>query len=205
MIKINLAKKKQATGMQSASNPTMRRASAGEGLQLLKDPKIRQILLLVVGLGGAYWTVEEYKNDELLKADAAIQAATQKSNQLKAEAAKSKGFEDLKKSLESDELAIRTKIETIQKLVAERQVLPKAMQSLATLIPQDVWLTDFKAVSEEFTFKGYSLGYNQVSDFMKSLGESAYFTDLRMASSQSARDETGSEVAQFELGAKRRQ
>lgn len=208
MIKINLANKKRAAGTGTqAGNDSPRRAAlnAGESLGMLKNPKFRQLILLFAGLAGVYYTLESYKADELQKADAAVQVATQKSAQLRAEVAKTSGFEEMKRSLDADELAIRTKIETIQKLVAERPVLPKAMQSVATIIPSDVWLSEFKANADDFTFTGYSMGYGQISDFMKSLGDSAYFTDLRMVASQMGRDDTGNEVAQFELGAKRRQ
>lgn len=219
MIKINLALKKQSASGEGKGRARddvasggglpkldLNLGSLGAGASaLFSEPKFRQLILGCIVVALVYVGIDRAKVEELNQLDAEIAQLTTTNNKLRAEVAKTKGYEELKKALEADELAIRTKIDTIQKLIADRQSLPKMMLGMAQLIPADVWLTDFKVANDDFTLKGFSLGYNQVSDFMRNLNESAFFTELRLSSSQAARDETGSEVAQFELGAHKRQ
>lgn len=216
MIKINLALRKQAAGAQS-SDAGDKAAGGGGGLGGIKISKVaidldqlrelplRQIAIVVAVYVVGGYVLEDYKAGEIAKVDATIAGLSAEKSKLTAEAAKMKGYEDLKKSLESDEKIMRTKIETIQKLIADRQSPPKVLISIAEAIPKDVWLQDFKIAKGEVTMKGYSLGFNQISDFMKSLNENVYFTDVGLKNTQQAKDEAGVEVANFELSAKRKE
>ncbi len=208
MIKINLATKKQSQAASPESKSaglSMPKLDAGAFGELLKTPKIRQLALFVVAGFALSFVLQSYKQEELNKLDVEMQRLTGEQGKLKAEVAKTAGYEQIKKTLEEDELAIRTKIDTIQKLLADRSNLPRMMLNMSQVIPKEVWLTEFRVQSDDVSMKGYSLGYNQISDFMKNLSESAYLSDLKLGSTQASRDETGSEVAQFELDAKKRQ
>lgn len=209
MIKINLALKKQAagaaTGDEKGKGGGVKISRVAIDLDQLKELPIRQIALVVIVFFGGTYFVEDYKTQEITKIDAEIARAGTEKNKLQSEAAKMKGYEDLKKSLESDEKIMRTKIETIQKLIADRQTPPKVLLAIAEAIPKDVWLQDFKIAKGELAIKGYSLGFNQISDFMKSLNENIYFTDIGLKNTQQTKDEAGVDVASFELSAKRRE
>lgn len=211
MIKINLALRKQPYVGDNAkfraknSGPSALSVDTSAITDILKEAKVRQIILLGIVLFAGYSILESTKEEELRKVDVSIAKMSAETTKLKTEVAKTKGYQETKKLLEADELAIRTKIDIIQRLIADRQILPKMMQSVAQIIPADVWLTEFKVSNDEYTFKGFSRGYNQVSDFMRGLNESAFFSEPKLSSSAAAIDETGGEVAQFELGARKRQ
>jgi Tfp pilus assembly protein PilN len=161
-------------------------------------------LLPVVVAIVAWYMLDTFKEEEMQKLSAIHAKLTSERTALEAEAKKFKGYEEVKKALEQDEFTLRTKIETIQKLIADRSSPPKILLTLATSIPKEVWLSELKLTDKEGSFKGYSMGFGQISDFMKNLNESAYFTDLNIKKTEQAKDEGGAEVAAFELTARRR-
>jgi Tfp pilus assembly protein PilN len=210
MIKINLATRKQPSGA----------SIEGKGLNLggfqfpagfskisvndLKDLPIRKLLLPLVVCVALTYLVDSFKEDEMTKVqDEAAKVAAEKV-QLQANAGKLKGYEALKRSMEADEQIMRSKLAVVQGLVADRTNPPKILRSLSSALPKDVWLSEFKAADKEVSFRGFSLDFNQISDFMKNLNESAYFSDVTIKSTQQAKDELGVDVASFDLVAKRR-
>jgi hypothetical protein len=208
MIKINLANRKQSgSGSDaSAAKPInfTGKLNFDFDFSKAKDLPIRQILIpLVACILGSYF-LDGYKEDEIKAVDATLAVLNAERTKLQAEAAKMKGYEEVKKSLEADEFIFRTKIDTIQKLITDRALPPKVMLSLANATPKDVWLTEFKIKDNQVNFKGSSLGFNQISDFMKNLNESAYFSDLNIKDTHGAKDANGNDIATFELVAKRR-
>ncbi len=206
MIKINLATRKQSASVGSGNAQMSRVAGMKldarlDGLKELPWRKAGAVVLLYVV---ASYGLEDYKTEELGKVEAVIQTHAAEQTRLKAELAKTRDFDELKKSLDADELSLRTKIDTIQQLIRDRQTPPKMLLSLSGSTPKDVWLTDFQAKEDEITLKGFSLGYNGISDFMKALNESVYFGDLKLVNTAQGRDETGLEAATFDLIAKRK-
>ncbi|MCM2321643.1 MAG: PilN domain-containing protein [Oligoflexia bacterium] len=221
MIKINLAARKQAVGTTSGSKVTglgsfhLDLGNLGGALERFKDAELhkplRKALLPVIVAVLASFTVDSFKASEVKKVDEQLATVNAKKPPLQAEIAKSSAYEELKKSLEADEFTIRTKIETIQKLVEGRGIGSKILISLAASMPDHVWLSDFRIKDSQAAILGYSLNMGEVSDFMKVLGESAYFTDLNLKSSQQVKGEQGSnatpgggEITSFELAAKRK-
>ncbi|MGK5084961.1 PilN domain-containing protein [Bdellovibrionota bacterium FG-1] len=210
MIKINLALKKQSTSVAGDS----RSAAPGGGGMLagmrdvkfdgLKDLPIRKLALMVIVGFGATYLLDDFKATEIKIVEDQLVKARDEQSKLTAELTRTKGYEDIKKTLDADELMLRTKIDTIQKLLADRQNPPKMMMTLATTIPQDVWLKGLKIKDREVSLQGASIGFNSISDFMKGLNESAYFSDVQLKGTQQERDELGSDIAGFELVAKRR-
>ncbi len=209
MIRINLATRKQSLPQGEAKE-------AGGGLfaklgsislksDEMKALPIRKVALMAAVAIGAYFVVEDFKTTELQKVDKAIEKLTTEKTRLQAEANKIKEYEALKKQLDADEFLLRNKIGTIEWLVAERHTPQKIMISLAENTPKDVWLTKFKIDNGKVTISGNSLGYNQISDFMKSLSENIFFQDLVLQNTAKGRDDRGAEVMNFDLGARRRQ
>ena len=84
--------------------------------------------------------------------------------------AKTAGYEAQKKQFDADEELIKTKLATIQKLMADRAEPPKLLMSFSGSIPKDVWFQEFDMNSSEVKIKGASLGFDPVTDFMKALG-----------------------------------
>ncbi len=207
MIKINLALRKKAAAVESG------KAKEGSTVQLkldpdlvkelLKDTQFRKlILVIVIAVMANYW-LSGYQTDQLDKMDASIAAVKAEGDKISKDLAKTKGYDEIKKQIDTDEELIKTKLATIQKLSSDREVPPKLMLSLSTGIPKDVWLSGLEYGSKGIHFRGAALGFDQITDFMKNLGDNAFLTDLKLLSSQKTTEE-GTEVTSFELEAKRK-
>ena len=207
MIKINLATRKQsASATGTAIGPTgianlFKFNSVVDGM---KDLPVREIALYVVMGTVGYFVADEFKVDQLKEATDQVTKVDEEKKKLQGEIVKLKGLDAVKAALEGDETVIRTKIETIQKLIAGRQIPPKILTTLSSGIPQEVWLSDLRIQESEVSIKGSSYGFNQISDFMKNLSDSAYFKDLKLLGTQQNKDSTGVNLATFVIVAKRR-
>ena len=207
MIKINLALKKTATVAASAGDP--KAVSGFEALkhfnlQDLKDmPKLRGVLVLVVTYFVGGYLIEDFQAREIAELDAKVTEARTKQTALKKELEKTKKYDEIKKSLESDEIVIRTKLDTIEKLVKDRGGTPRVLLALSSAIPKDVWLKDLKIDSAIVDLQGASADSNQVYSFMKGLGESAAFKEVNLKGTTQVKEE-GIEVVSFDATVKRR-
>ncbi|OFZ78786.1 MAG: hypothetical protein A2583_09660 [Bdellovibrionales bacterium RIFOXYD1_FULL_53_11] len=222
MIKINLATMKQAASAGGAGDAPVKRgdiigtisqaltglikrrgvgAAEGGGI----DKKMIRKIILMIGVGfAADFLAGDFMAEEMKKVEAALARVDAEKSKFQAEVQKTRGYEAIKKQLEADEFIIRTKVDTMEKLVTDRQTPPKLLLSVATAIPKDVWLSSFKVDGPSVVFSGGSVGFNPVSDFMKTLGESAYFSELNLQKTEQTRDAAGTEIAIFELMARRK-
>jgi Tfp pilus assembly protein PilN len=203
MIKVNLATRKQS-GVFGDSKNSKANSFGKVNLDQVKDLPLRKLIVPIVVCFLGNYMLDGYKEDELKKLDQTLSKVNSDSTKLQNELNKLRGYDSIKKTLDADEITIKTKLETIQKLIADRSAPPKILVSVATMIPKDVWLSELKTEKLDITMKGSSLGFNQISDFMKSLNESAYFMDVDLKNSQQSKDSSGDEFAVFELKAKRR-
>lgn len=205
MIKINLALKKTPDGLVE-SKTTVTGQMAGfklaANIDLLKDFPVAKFAVMTVVLVGAWFFTQNDRETNLLTIDTALRAETELAAQLNAEIAKAAGYEPIKKQLEKDEFTLKTKIETIEKLLSERQAQYKAFLALSQSIPADIWLTDYRSAMEGgIVISGKSLGFGQISDFMKVLNENVFFAGLNLESSQQEMLQ-GKEIANFSLTSK---
>ncbi|OFZ71792.1 MAG: hypothetical protein A3K03_04205 [Bdellovibrionales bacterium RIFOXYD1_FULL_44_7] len=210
MIRINLATRKQvASGdRQQKADGILGSLFGGSKADLndkLKELPLRKILLMILVGGLASYLADDFMAQKLSEVDSSIKKLTVDQSRLQAELKKTEGYEELKKQLDADEFVLKTKIETIDKLVADRQIAPRLLLALASSIPQDVWLSSLVVQQQEIALTGASLGFNQISDFMKVLNENAFFSELNLRKTEQGKDEFGSVIATFELMAKRRQ
>lgn len=211
MIKINLALRKQpsyvaggAGGVLSGAPLTkiltkIRSAPSG-ALQDVPLAKVGMFvgLAIVVSVG-----LDQFESRAVDRVTQQLTAAQEKSKGLAAYASKVKEAEAIRATLAADTLLIRTKIDSIQKLMNERRSGVNLLLVLSDSVPADVWVTRFDAKPESVTIEGQSAGFGQVSDFIKKLSESTYLSDLNME--RAVRDNVSPDVAQFRLNAKRRQ
>jgi Tfp pilus assembly protein PilN len=217
MIKINLASKKQAVTAQGAAGAAPKRPSFdfkkidldtirdNLSFEFLKDPQTRKLLLVAVVSIMCYLALDGYEADLVKKQDDILVQITSDNLKLSAELAKTKGYEAIKLEIDTDEKILRTKLDTIKSLIAERQIPPKLLLALSNDIPSETWLSEFAITDKDLKLKGSSTGYGQISDFMKMLGESEYLTDVKLISSRQEKDPTnGMDLASFELSAKRK-
>lgn len=209
MIKINLALRKQSAAVLTrdkleAPEKKLKFDIKSVDLEFLKSPELRKLaLVIVVAVVGTY-VVDGMKQDMMDKADQQITKATADNTKAKAELAKTSGYEEIKKQIDTDEELIRTKLLTIQKLIADRQLLPKMLMSLSSGIPKDVWLTELNFTGADVQLKGSALGLDPVTDFLKTLNENDMLTDVKLENSEKAKDPLAGEVMTFEMDAKKK-
>ncbi len=201
MIKINLGSRKQpnyATG-ESGSKTLLGRVSLSKAD--FEDIPLRKIILAAIACVLANVLLEDFKQEKINEIDEKIRAGQKKLVLIQKEVEKTKGFEKVQKQLDEDELLIKNKIETIQKLISNRRRTAEMLLSLSETIPEEVWLKGFRSQSGLVQIQGRSRDYNFVSDFMRKLGESSYYQDLSLdATSQLIVN--GVQIAEFGLKAK---
>jgi Tfp pilus assembly protein PilN len=208
MIKINLALKKHGVGIiprEKGAGFNFKGLSGGMNTDFVKDPLFRKFGLVVVVAIMATYLLDGFKDDELKKLDDLLAKTNEANAKIAAQLTKTKGYEGLKKQIDTDETTLRTKLDTIKKLILDRQIPPKLMASLSTGIPSELWLSDLSMDEKELRLKGYALGYTQITEFLKALGENEFLSDPKLVDSKQTRDSiTGQEMANFELSAKKK-
>jgi Tfp pilus assembly protein PilN len=207
MIKINLAQRKRSQAGAIKAPTSGQPLSLGNLLAQLeefRDLPIRQMAVpLVIGIVVTFG-FSTYKQSEIDKLQQQIQALQAEKPKLQAEADKMAGYEELQKQMEKDELVIRTKIDTIRKLVQGRTTTVRLLTEISKITPAHLWLTSVDIGTKEISFKGYSSDFSLISDFMKTLNDNTYVRDVTLKDTQMAEDENHREVAKFELLAKER-
>ncbi len=218
MIKINLANRKRATasaGSKGTSSGTRTVfTSLTDGLSRmdidsLKSMPARRLIVNGLAAVAAYWLLDTYKSDELAVMDAALAKQTAEQGVLETEIRKYTNVDEKQKSLKADENLIRSKMEAIMALTENRGATPKVLMTLSAGIPKELWLESIKYSDSEFRVLGFSYtsqgtGYDQITDFMTLLGQSAYISDVKLVSTEKKIDDAGTEVANFELSARKR-
>ncbi|MBI2606567.1 MAG: PilN domain-containing protein [Deltaproteobacteria bacterium] len=196
MIRINLARERKKGGGKLdlknldlatlvASLKTMlskRGGVADEGGKKF-DLKNSAILKLAA-VGAAIYLVQDqldgYRKEALAKVDKSIAAVEREAEAQQQKLAQLQGFEAMKAQLESDERAIRTKLEVLAKVADGRTDPSRIMLQISQAMPDQLWLTDLRVAANEVSFAGQTPSYAQVSDFLKSISSSSFFSDIAL-------------------------
>ena len=189
----NLLKKKE--GDSPASDVAKISAEA-------RDLPIRKVVILVATYFLLDFGLEAFKADEMGKLEAVLNKLNAEKSKLQAELSNVKKFEEIRKKMDADELVLKTKLNTIDRLLADRQSCTKILTTVSGSIPAEVWLTSLRIDEKNAQFDGLSLNINQVTDFMKSLNESAFFKDVDAKAGKSNDSNTGAELANFQLSSR---
>jgi len=207
MIKINLATRKQTIGVRTNAG-TLSGLTGGMNfnfdLKILRDRSLGKPIVYIVLSAALWFGWSWYQDQELSRIDVEIVQYETENKGLRAELDKSKGYEQVKKALDQDEETLRAKINVISKLVTGRQDPPKTLIGLATGIPTEVWIDTFTADEATMKIHGVALSFENVSDFMKNLGESAFFSDVRLVESRDTLLEGSLHGVEFNLSARKK-
>jgi hypothetical protein len=206
VIRINLALKRK---IDIGGEP---KAKGLFGIRLgeMKASELRQLPIaklaapIVIGLlCNSY--LEKYEEDEIQRLKVMSVKYSDEGVKLQKGIEKFKKYESLKKDLDADEEAIRNKLETIQKLISNRKLTEEMVIFIAKSIPNGVWVKELNYSESVLDIKGGASEYNQISDFMKALSESALFSNVELKNSERTKDKNDSGHYQlFELRAQRR-
>lgn len=218
MIRINLAQRRQAsylsgapeagTGLTEGLTGTF---ATGGKLDSLKNSlstfkgeegaALLKRVMVPIGLGVAlYFGSDFYFEQERERLAEELVGAEKTKSELRKELDRIKGFEKVKVELEQNELILKTKIATIEKLIVDRDFTLKTWVALSQSLPKEVWLTDLVANDIGYSIKASTTDIGLVSDVMTRLGKTIYFKDITLKGTTS--DGSG-KTAMFELTARR--
>jgi Tfp pilus assembly protein PilN len=165
---------------------------------------LKVVLLSAIVIFGVNYTVEGQKSALLSKVVEENQKLQARKAELQASLTKTKEYDEIKKSLDSDEKVIRLKLETIVKLSEGRDLNVRLLKMISGAIPPEAWLRGISMQGQDVDFQGAALDFNQVSDFTKKLSESELIADVQQQDVTNQKDEAGRPVVFFELKARRK-
>ena len=115
----------------------------------------------------------------------------------------------LKDPLEKDEFTIRTKIETIEKLVEERKRATSSLLKLSEFIPEEVWIKSLTVTDRQVAIAGTSIDFDQVTTFINSINNNQVFAKYQpfklISTNKSENREMGISIASFNVVATTKQ
>jgi Tfp pilus assembly protein PilN len=188
MIHINLASKKKSSlasggsGGGSDLGGSLRSLSSGESAKSVGMLVFRLGLPVALGLGANYG-FDSYVEQKQAEMALEIKNIDDEKAKIVRKLNEYKGFEEDKRRLEQNQVIIRNKIDTIEKLIRNRDFTPKALINLAQAVPSDVWLTEVTQSEKAYNIRGSSMDAGLVSDFMTKLQKNIYFKDVQLKSS----------------------
>jgi Tfp pilus assembly protein PilN len=186
MIRINLANKRKI----GASKFDLKNITLQSILDLLKgdgerkkfdiNSPISKLILMAIVIYFVDDTLSGYRQINLKEMDQQLSVVQKEGNEIQEKLSKIRGFEPIKKQLEDDERTVRTKLDVLTQLVQNRNMPAKLLMQIAQVIPQEVWLTNITVGADRVQLSGGTPGHNQVSDFIKALSGTAYFSDVTL-------------------------
>jgi len=202
MIRINFAKR--------LSHPLSTGASGSGGLQNVKVDKeflmslpLGKIALLFVAFYLSGYGIDEYKIELLQKEDVQIEELEAQKAKINVKLQEQKSLEQLKLSLEKDDAMVRAKLDAIKALMKDRDVPARVLLEFSKIMPEQVWIKTLSVDEKQVSLSGSSIGFNPLSDFMKNIRSSQFFSEVTLKSSQSVQDRVG-ELTNFDLSITRR-
>ncbi len=166
MIRINLLKPEKK---EFGEEP---RGLAPEVREKKRTPLASLIILLaIVAVGALYYLQDKQIKDEKSR----LNAAQEEKKQLQYVTA---ALEEL----ELQKSTLQRKINLINSLKARQEIAVRTMDELSKNIPGWVWLTETSYTAQEISIKGRALSNNLIADYVYSLENSPYLSDVKIIS-----------------------
>jgi type IV pilus assembly protein PilN len=89
------------------------------------------------------------------------------------------------KELEVQKARLLSQLGVIEKLEKGKRGPVRVLDEMSNGIPKRVWITSFKEQSGSLTLEGSAIENADISEFMRSLQKSIYFTDIQLKFTQS--------------------
>jgi type IV pilus assembly protein PilN len=103
--------------------------------------------------------------------------------------------------LEEQKSIIARKINLINQLKARQEIAVRTMDELSKNIPGWVWLTETSYDALEITIKGRALSNNLIADYVYSLENSPYLSNVKIVSINQRTTQTNNPYLEFSLTA----
>lgn len=103
--------------------------------------------------------------------------------------------------LEEQKSILERKINLINQLKARQEIAVRTMDELSKNIPGWVWLTETSYDGEELTIEGRALSNNLIADYVYSLENSPYLSNVKIVSINQRTTQTDSQYLEFSLTA----
>lgn len=104
-----------------------------------------------------------------------IEIQQERNNYMRGEIARLKKAAEELQELQKTKNRLVERLNVIQKLQASRPGMVRMLDEMVRLIPQDIFLTEFKTASNQVTLKGIARSDNVISEFMRSIRNAALF------------------------------
>ncbi len=185
MIKINLLKpeKKEVVGGGESSSFVEETRSGA-----LSIPSIVAALAIALGLIGFLYFSQNSKLDRMQK-------------ELETKRAQKVELDDVLKKLaevEQTKLQLDSKIKIITDLKLRQKNAVIMMDKLSRALPEYVWISNVSFQNQSLTISGSAFSNNLIADFITSLQNSNYFTEIKLQTSARKRA-GGQEVFEFSI------
>jgi type IV pilus assembly protein PilN len=155
---------------------------------------VMQLLLMLILTVGGIGLVHSRIGDEVERAQARVRQMQNDIDQFKPQLEQVAAFKKRKSELEK-------KIDVIDGLDRARSGPVLVLNELATRTPDRLWLTSLSTKGKTISLAGESLDNELVALFLRSLGDSEYFTDVDLDSTKLGAKKGGLKLVSFRIRA----
>jgi type IV pilus assembly protein PilN len=155
---------------------------------------VMQIVLVMIVCIGGIGLVHSRIGDEIDRGQARVRQMQNDIDQFKPQLEQVAAFKKRKSELEK-------KIDVIDGLDKARTGPVRVLNELATRTPDRLWLTSMSTKGRTIALQGQSLDNELVALFLRSLGESEYFSNVDLDSTKLGDDQGGLKLVTFRIRA----
>lgn len=157
----------------------------------------QSVALLALGLviaGGGIFFVSSNLNADLDRAQTNVRQLEAAIEQFKPQQDQVAKFKAQRKQLED-------KLNVIKSLEKARTGPVKLFDEIANLAPDRLWLKGMKTAGSQVTLEGTSLDTGIVADFLRSLNESEFFSNVDLKNTKGGKEVEGVKLVDFKISA----
>lgn len=189
MIKVNLVRSRTATNIAAAGTQTEMGGGTPGGepsVSEKRDAIVKIVLMMAFVIG--LMIFESQQMDQLKLQQAQSQQRLVKiQNEVKV---KKTEIESLA-HLETEAKELEERLKVLKRLSKDRLRLVKALDYIQNITPERVWLTNLKYDKGKMAILGMSVTDDDMSEFVRSLENSIYFSDVILTQAKEAKSDKG--------------
>lgn len=213
MIKVNLNRKGKSSGGTGVTALTgmvkgmLGKGRSSQGLGGIKE-KIEQnsgivrVLATLLFLNFTSEFIDDFKAQEIKKIKSVISKVESETMQIKTAASKFQDFAQKKMQLENDAKMLKQKLTVLSTVMEGRSVPARILIQTSQVIPKNVWLSSFTLTNHDASLSGQSTSYEEVSEFLKAIQSSSYFSNVILKTVEQKKIEN--KLQNFSISANRR-